>query len=59
MNINFASFVERADRTRYIYEHYMDYLKDSVLDVGCDKALLKDLIGDAEYTGIDIGGGAR
>jgi len=34
----------------------MDCLKDSVLDVGCDKALLKDLIGDAEYTGVDIGG---
>lgn len=56
MKINFASFTERADRTRYIYEQYMDYLKDSVLDVGCDNALLRDFIGDVKYTGIDIGG---
>jgi len=31
-------------------------LKGKVLDVGCDKAVLKGLVNDIKYTGIDIGG---
>jgi len=56
MKIKFASFTKRPDRIRYIYENYKDYLCDSVLDVGCDQASLKALLGDVKYTGIDIGG---
>jgi SAM-dependent methyltransferase len=55
--IDAASFKQRADRTKYLVAHFGRYLIGSVLDVGCDMALLRDMLPDGTpYTGVDIGG---
>jgi SAM-dependent methyltransferase len=56
MIVDFADFREREDRSRYIAKRFRPYLCRKVLDVGCDRAVLKDLVTDIEYTGIDVGG---
>lgn len=57
MNIDFIRFNQRAERSRYIARRFGDYLQGSVLDVGCDRAVLRELLGgDVQYTGIDVGG---
>jgi SAM-dependent methyltransferase len=57
LNTDFVSFNQRADRSQYIARRFAAYLRDSVLDVGCDKAVLRGLLAqDIAYTGIDIGG---
>lgn len=56
MKRHFASFRERSERTRYIHETFKPYLEHSVLDVGCDRALLRDLLPGVEYLGVDMGG---
>ena len=55
--VDIVDFSRRADRTRYIVERFGPLLTDRVLDVGCDKAPLRDMLPPgAQYTGIDIGG---
>jgi len=54
--VDYVSFRERADRSRYIAATFRDRLRGRILDVGCDQALLRTLLGDIAYTGIDIGG---
>jgi len=49
-------FPRREDRSRYIVERFGRFLADSVLDVGCDRAALRDLLPRVRYTGIDLGG---
>jgi SAM-dependent methyltransferase len=56
MRIDYVTFPERAERSRYIAATFGDRLRGRVLDVGCDKAVLRTLLPDAQYTGIDIGG---
>lgn len=57
MQIDYVTFRERADRSRYIAHRFGKYLKESVLDVGCDKALLRTLLpSEVRYTGVDVGG---
>ena len=56
MQIDYVTFKERSDRSRYIADRFDNYLQGKILDVGCDKAVLKGLVKDIEYTGIDIGG---
>ena len=56
MNIDRVTFPTRTDRTRYMLRRYGAILKGRILDVGCDKAVLRDLVPHLEYTGIDIGG---
>lgn len=57
MNTDFVRFNQRADRSRYIAQRFADYLQGPLLDVGCDRAVLRDLLGrDVQYTGIDVGG---
>jgi len=51
-----AVFKTREARTTYLAEHYRPYLKGRILDVGCDQAVLKELIQDIDYFGIDVGG---
>jgi hypothetical protein len=51
-----AWFLERADRTAYLRERFGPYLVSPLLDVGCDRAVLRTLMPDLEYTGVDIGG---
>lgn len=57
MKLDYINFPQRADRSHYIARRFAAYLRDSVLDVGCDKAVLRGLLAkDVAYTGIDIGG---
>lgn len=57
MKLEYINFPERADRSHYIARRFAAYLRNSVLDVGCDKAVLRGLLAkDVVYTGIDIGG---
>ncbi len=56
MRVEYIHFNKRAVRSEYIAENFAQYLKGKVLDVGCDEALLKSLVTDIDYTGIDVGG---
>ena len=56
MIVDYANFHERAERAKYIFENFQRYFGRKVLDVGCDKAILRTLARDVEYTGIDVGG---
>lgn len=56
ITVEYISFSDRARRSRYIAERFTPYLSGKVLDVGCDKAVLKTLLPSLDYTGIDIGG---
>lgn len=56
MKVEYVAFEERAERSRYIAKRFGDYIIGNVLDIGCDKAVLKGLLKDIKYTGIDIGG---
>lgn len=56
MNIENVTFEERAERSHYIATRFNRYLIGSVLDIGCDQAVLKGLLKDVNYIGIDIGG---
>jgi len=57
MNVEYIHFPKREVRSNYIARRFKKYLEDrTVLDVGCDQALLKDLVETKRYTGIDIGG---
>jgi SAM-dependent methyltransferase len=56
MHTDYVTFKQRSDRSRYIADRFSRYVKGKVLDVGCDEAVLKELVHDIEYTGVDIGG---
>ena len=56
LDIEYTSFPERADRSRYVADRFRQYLQGRVLDVGCFEAPLRELLSDAEYTGIDFVG---
>jgi len=56
MEIDYVSFRQRADRSHYIARRFSGYLSGKVLDVGCDKAVLKKILPGIEYTGIDVTG---
>lgn len=52
----YINFPARESRSRFLAEHFNEYLIQSVLDVGCFEAPLRDILQSASYTGIDIGG---
>lgn len=56
MLVDYVNFYKREERTRYIFEKFQNYFGKKILDVGCDKAVLKTLITDIEYTGLDVSG---
>jgi 2-polyprenyl-3-methyl-5-hydroxy-6-metoxy-1,4-benzoquinol methylase len=56
MKVEIGSFPERRLRSEYIAARFRPLLKGKVLDVGCDRALLKQLVPDLDYYGIDVGG---
>ena len=56
MRVEFISFQERSDRSQYIAGRFGDLLSGKLLDVGCDRAVLRDLLQGIEYTGIDVAG---
>lgn len=56
MHVEYFSFADRSLRSRYISQRYRGLLQGKVLDVGCDKAVLKKLLPELDYVGIDVGG---
>ncbi|MBN2654252.1 MAG: methyltransferase domain-containing protein [Nitrospirae bacterium] len=56
IKVEYILFRTRSDRAEYIAKKFDNYLKGKIIDVGCDKALLRELLPEAEYIGIDIGG---
>ena len=46
-------FEERQDRPRWLARRLGSYLGGTVLDVGCDRAVLREVVGAGRYTGID------
>lgn len=56
MNVETGSFPERRLRSEYIATRFRPLLRGRVLDVGCDRALLKQLVPGLDYFGIDVGG---
>jgi len=56
MKTHYISFGERQERSKYIARTFSKYLNNSLLDVGCDKAVLRDLLPIDDYLGIDFGG---
>lgn len=51
-----ATFRERRERSAYVARRFAPYLRDSVLDVGCHDAPLRELLGGVRYVGVDIVG---
>ena len=56
MRVLYDSFKERRARSAYIVHNFRRFLQGRVLDVGCDKRVLKELLPDIDYLGTDIGG---
>lgn len=49
------TYTDRATKAQYIARKYAPILQQSVLDVGCDQAPLRGLVGDrSRYVGVDI-----
>jgi len=47
----------REDRAMFAAKKFKNYLKESILDVGCDEGYLRELLSkDVKYIGIDLGG---
>ncbi len=49
----FVAFETRQDRPRFLSRLLAPYLQGRVLDVGCDRAVLREFVGAERYTGID------
>lgn len=56
MLVEFGHFPERTLRSKYIAQRFQKYIQGKVLDVGCDKAVLKSLVPGIDYTGVDVEG---
>lgn len=54
MKREFIRFESRQGRPRYFSERFASALTGSLLDVGCDEAVLREFVGPERYTGIDI-----
>jgi len=56
LKVEYVSFNDRSARSHYIAERFEPYIAGKVLDVGCDRALLRTLRPDIDYFGVDMGG---
>ncbi|MBI4686390.1 MAG: class I SAM-dependent methyltransferase [Nitrospirae bacterium] len=52
----YISFPSRDKRGKFVASHFAGYLNESVLDVGCFEATIRDIIGQSSYVGVDIAG---
>ncbi len=50
----FVKFRIRSDRPTFIGNRFGKYLNGKVLDIGCDEAVLKKLLGKDRYSGIGM-----
>lgn len=59
IKVEYATFSERKQRAAYVVDKYRHLLQGSVLDVGCDQALIKEFLpSNVDYFGIDRGDNA-
>ncbi len=49
-----VKFRVRADRHAFIGKHFRSYLTGKVLDVGCDQAVLRGMVGPERYAGVGM-----
>ena len=56
LQTEYFHFPSREARSRYVAKRFQTYLSDSLLDVGCFEAPLRDILEGVEYTGIDVAG---
>jgi hypothetical protein len=56
MNVEQISFRDRSGRSEYVARRFQEVLKGKVLAVSCDKAVLRKLLPQVAYMGVDIGG---
>jgi SAM-dependent methyltransferase len=54
--IVYVSFQSRESRSQFVHMRFAKYLNESVLDVGCFEAPLRNLLSSGTYTGVDIAG---
>lgn len=52
----YISFKSRESRSKFVYLKFRKYLFESVLDVGCFEAPLRDFLKSIMYIGVDISG---
>jgi 2-polyprenyl-3-methyl-5-hydroxy-6-metoxy-1,4-benzoquinol methylase len=46
----------RQERVDYLQANFRSFLQGKILDVGCDKAYLRERVGRANYVGVDLYG---
>lgn len=51
-----ATFSERRSRSAFVAQRFAPYLRDSVLDVGCYEAPLREMLKEVKYVGVDFAG---
>lgn len=56
MTTEFATFSERRSRSHFVARRFSPYLVESVLDVGCYEAPLRELLQGVRYMGVDLAG---
>jgi SAM-dependent methyltransferase len=56
MHVEYVAMARRDQRADFIARRFARYLKGKVLDVGCDKARLKQLVSGIDYLGVDVSG---
>jgi 2-polyprenyl-3-methyl-5-hydroxy-6-metoxy-1,4-benzoquinol methylase len=56
MQVEYVDFRSRAARSAYIATRFKSLFQGKVLEVGCDKALLKQLLPGLDYVGVDMAG---
>lgn len=56
MNRELVSIGSRDERAQFIARRFARQLTGRVLDVGCDRARLRQLVPGLDYVGIDVGG---
>lgn len=50
----YVEFETRQDRPRFLSQRYPEILRGRVLDVGCDRAVLRPFCAPGSYVGIDL-----
>ena len=56
LQTEYIHFPSREARSKYVAKRFQTYLSDSLLDVGCFQAPLRDILEGVGYTGIDVTG---
>jgi hypothetical protein len=50
----YVDFRERIDRPKFVGARFRPYFPGKVLDIGCDRAALRGIVGPSEYAGVGL-----